>query len=113
MKVSVDFGGRFWKADQLLKPVLLTIRTVTREAMMGNPQDLKWAVWFEEDPKGLVLNRTNAVAINSLYGDDSAAWTGQKVVLHKSTTEMQGRTVDCVRIRGPKQPVASPEDIPY
>jgi hypothetical protein len=115
MRVSVDFGGRFWKAEHLLKPVLLTIKSVSQEAMMGDTRDMKWVLWFEEDARGLVLNQTNAKIIDSLYGDDSDVWKEKQIVLFKSNTEMQGRIVDCVRVREPKNKQAPPPDdqIPF
>ncbi len=45
---------------------------------MGNPADTKIVVYFEEDPRGLVLNQTNGNAIQSLYGKDSDAIIGKQ-----------------------------------
>ena len=33
-------------------------------------------VWFDNNKKGLVLNRTNNRTIRGAYGDDVAGWTG-------------------------------------
>lgn len=103
MKFSDEFGGKYWKAADLVKPRLLTISKFEYEPMMGNLSDMKWVAYFAEDKRGLVLNQTNGNMIKSLFGDDSERCTGKKIVLFQSNTEMQGRTVPCIRVRAPKE----------
>ena len=112
MKFYDQFGGKYWKAADLTEPRLLTISRFEREAMMGNTADQKWVLYFEEDRRGLVLNQTNAEAIRTAYGDDSRESIGQRLVLFPTNTELQGRTVECIRVRKPEGP-PSAEDIPY
>jgi hypothetical protein len=95
---------------------LLTAKAVTQEPMQGDPNNEKYLLHFEEDPRGLVLNVTNARALGEILGDDSADWPGQKVVLYATTTDFAGTTVDCIRVRAPKrqaaeatQPTESPD----
>src|ERR1041384_3437644 len=86
--------------------------------------DEKPVLYFHGKEKGLVLNRTNWNNIALAYGDESDEWEGKTLVLFPATTDFQGRTVDCVRVRpapgkavankpAPKKqepPPADPED---
>ena len=91
---ALDLGG---------KPVLYTIKLVT-PVTMGLPgeQEEKIVVYFEEETRGLVLNKTNAVTLVDLFGDDSDAWAGEQVVLFGDRAAYMGKTHDVIRIRKPK-----------
>lgn len=58
-----------------------------------------------EDGKGnpvplpLALNKTNAKTVAGLYGNKPAAWVGRLITLYPTTTDVGGRTEDCIRIR--------------
>ena len=58
-----------------------------------------------EDSKGnavplpLALNKTNAKTVAGLYGNKPAAWVGRLITLYSTTTDVGGRTEDCIRIR--------------
>jgi hypothetical protein len=91
MEFSKAFSGKYWKSSDLPKPQLVTITGFAEEPMMGNSADMN----------------------KSLYGDNSDACIGKQIVLCKAQTEMQGRTVDCIRVRAPKAQQPFPEDAPY
>lgn len=112
MRFSDEFGGKYFKAADMAEPRLLTVKRFNKEAMMGDPTDVKWVAYFEEDRRGLVLNQTNGTTLKSLFGNDSEKSVGKQIVLYKATTEMQGRTVECLRLRANKD--SGPEDdVPY
>lgn len=67
----------------------------------GGRKSKKPLVKFKGADKGLALNKTNGKAIAALYGTDTNDWTGKKVTLFRSTTEMAGETVRCIRIKKP------------
>lgn len=58
-----------------------------------------------EDSKGnavplpLALNKTNAKTVAGLYGNKPASWVGKTITLYPTTTDVGGRTEDCIRIR--------------
>lgn len=58
-----------------------------------------------EDSKGnavplpLALNKTNAKTVAGLYGNKPAGWVGKTITLYPTTTDVGGRTEDCIRIR--------------
>lgn len=99
MKISDLFPSRYLRATDLgTKEHRVTIGVVRLEEMAGKRKPV---VYFEGAKKGLVLNRTNALAIARLYGDDTDAWPGKKVVLYASLATVAGERVDCVRVREP------------
>ncbi len=56
-------------------------------------------------PLPLLLNKTNAKTIARLYGKAPRGWIGHLITLYCTTTERNGETVDCIRIR-PEEPKA-------
>ena len=46
-----------------------------------------------------ILNRTNARAIAKLHGAELEAWSGKKVTLYPTTTQVGAETKDCIRVR--------------
>jgi hypothetical protein len=47
----------------------------------------------------LALNKTNAKTIAQLYGNNPGKWAGKLITLYPTTTEVGGRTEDCIRVR--------------
>ena len=78
----------------------------------GSEED-KPCIYFQGKQKGCVLNRTNAGAIASKYGDDTDDWTGKPVVVYPDQTMFQGKSVDCVRMRIPASVALPEDDIPF
>lgn len=107
------------------KPLLLTMTKLTREnvAMEGAEQDLKWALWFAESDKPMVLNSINIQLIGATYGPETDNWPGKKIVLfHDPNVSFGGKLVGGLRVRAPKnkptqttppeQPVVSDQPAP-
>jgi hypothetical protein len=67
----------------------------------GGRKSKKPCIKFKGADKALALNKTNGKAIAQLYGTDVSEWPGKKVTLFRSTTEMAGETVRCIRIKKP------------
>jgi hypothetical protein len=102
--------SRFLRAEDLTQDKVLRIKLVTEELIgQGAGQKKKLVVWFTNDPKGLVLNRTNNRSIRGAYGDDVAGWAGKLIVLFRTKTDFNGELVDALRVRipPPKQAKAS------
>src|SRR5262249_52811200 len=101
------FPSRFLKcADLNGKSAVLTIKSASLEKLKnGNgEEETKTVIYFEKAKKGLILNRTNWDKIAELTGeDDSDNWPGSRVEVFPATTEMRGKTVDCIRVRAPAQ----------
>lgn len=56
-------------------------------------------ITFEGQEKKFGCNRTNAVTIANLYGNDTRQWKGKALTLFPTTTQFKGDTVDCIRVR--------------
>jgi len=80
-----------------------TICNVSVEGMKsegGDDRD-KGVVWFDEDPRGLVLNVTLTVILRDLFGVDLEGWHGKRITLFNDTSVRRGpKVVGGIRIKG-------------
>ena len=99
-KVSESFGGKWLKALDVGPRGLKGIIDEVTQEEVGNGDDkkLKLIVWIRGQDKGLVLNVTNANDLASIYGDDTEAWNGKRIVLKADRVMFQGKSVDGIRI---------------
>ena len=96
MKSADAFPSRFFKALNLKsKPRRVVIDRVGHEEL--NDEE-KHILYFRDEPKQLVLNKTNWETIEELHGD-SEDWPGQAIELFADKTTYQGKRTDCVRVR--------------
>ncbi|HEC61932.1 MAG TPA: hypothetical protein ENI27_06715 [bacterium] len=95
------------EADLMGSPKTFTMVSVSVEKV---GDDTKPVVHFQEDARGLVLNKTNANTISDVYGRETDDWTGKKIELYPHTTEFQGHMVPCIRVRKPQQAASTPDD---
>jgi hypothetical protein len=92
--------SRFFKAADVQAEKKLRIKDVTEEEI-GQDKQKKLVVWFDNDPRGLVLNKTNNRALRGAFGDDCAGWKGKIIVVYPTTDEFRGRMVPVLRVRIP------------
>jgi len=78
------------------------IRDVTAEEV---GKEKKLIVWFTNDEKGLVLNKTNNRVLREKFGDDVAGWIG-KIIVVFSTTRLR-------QFFAPRTLVAGGKDCPF
>jgi hypothetical protein len=108
MKISDLFPSKYVKASDLNgRTVTLTIKELRVEEMgHGSEKERKAVVYFERATKGLVLNRTNAMIIAGLYGDESDDWRGCRITIYPTKVRAFGSMQDCIRVREeiPAQP---------
>ena len=98
--------SHFLKADDIDGERKFRIKTVTEE-MVGTEKEKKLVVWFTNDAKGLVLNKTNNRVLRGAFGDDTAGWAGKIIVLFSMMVPMQGKMVAGLRVRIPPPKQAS------
>jgi hypothetical protein len=107
MKISDAFPSKYLKATDLNgRAIRVKIDGCTLEPM-GDGQRKPVLTFIGKD-KALVLNKTNASMIVSAYGDDADRWHGKGLEVYPDKTSMQGRVVDCVRVRVPYSSEATP-----
>jgi hypothetical protein len=87
-------------ADLNGKTITLTIaKLVVEELGHGNEKERKPVLYFQKATKGLVLNRTNAMTIASLYGDESDDWPGKRISIYPTRVRAFGSMQDTIRVR--------------
>lgn len=101
---AVDFG-----VTMPAEPTL-TIKSVPLEKveqLKGDDSDGgaakvrdRWIVYCEESPRGWVMNRTNAICLAALFGDDVEGWVGHKVTLHAMMVQVGPKKDLGIRIKG-------------
>lgn len=105
MKVGSLFPSNFLKAADLQERQITV--TIDRVAMEDIGSDHKPVLYFQGKEKGLVLNKTNTTTIAAGYGDDTDDWGGGEVIIYPSTTDFQGKVVDCIRVKlPPRKPIS-------
>lgn len=101
MNVNDLFPSKFLKAHDLGgKAFTLTIRDITLENVgHGAEQERKLTLAFEKATKMMLLNRTNAMIIASLYGPETDAWKGKAVTVYSARVKAFGSWHDALRIK--------------
>jgi hypothetical protein len=90
----------FFKAEGTEGERRLRIKNATEE-LVGAEKEKKLVVWFTNDERGLVLNKTNNRTLRGAFGDDTAGWTGKVIIIFPMMVEMGGKMVPGVRVRIP------------
>ncbi len=83
------------------KDVSVIIEKIVSEElqMEGGKKERRCILSFKGAKKRFVLNITNAKTIARIYGRDTAAWIGQKIILFPTETKFGSETVECIRIK--------------
>lgn len=101
-----DLAGRDWTL------VIRKVEAGVLENAQSRRKDRKPVIHFKGARKPLALNKTNAKAIATLYGNETDAWIGKKVTLYSSKTSFGNeQDIDCIRIR-PREPTGKAEELP-
>ena len=101
--------SKYFKAADMPTEKKLRIKDVTEEWIgMGNDKEKKLCVWFTNDHRGLVLNRTNNRTLRGEFGDACDGWKGKIIGLFPTQDDFRGRMVPVLRVRipPPKQAAA-------
>jgi hypothetical protein len=91
--------SRFFRGEDLKNEIRLKIKNVTEEKMADG--EVKLTVWFTNDKRGLVLNRTNNRTIRAAFGDAVDGWSGKVIVLYPTEADYRGKMGPAVRVRIP------------
>lgn len=100
VNINNVFPSKYLSAEDIAgQEYTVTIRNVAMEQF--DDGESKAIVHFNELPKGLTLNKTNAKTIASMYGPETDSWNGQKVTVFTIWTEYQGKQTQGIRVRPP------------
>jgi len=102
------------------RDVVVTIATAGGGEITGQAgrKSKKPVISFVGKEKKMAINATNGKALAGMYGTYVQDWVGKKVALYKTTTQMGGETMECIRIRpqvpreAAKTPAANDSDEP-
>ena len=99
--LASEFDKSKWlRAEDLKAEKKFRIKEVTPEEV-GERREQKLVVWFTNDKRGLVLNKTNNRTIRGYYGDDVAGWAGKIIIVFPTMVPMGGKMVPALRVRIP------------
>jgi hypothetical protein len=114
--VDQMFPSKYIKAGDCEEAdLILTVRTVKMEDVgQGENAETKPVVYFDEEEKGLVLNKTNATTISELHGRNTDQWTGKRIALYATEVEYGGKVSMGIRVRlkAPKAAAANGNEAP-
>jgi len=108
MKRNQAFPSKFLNKDDVESPKTWTIRGVFKEVLEGeNGVEEKPVLDFEEEEaKPFILNQTNWIVLEDLYGEDSDSWIGKRIELYKDASVMFGsKRVGRIRCRKPTEAI--------
>ena len=108
MHISNLKDSKYLKKEDCDPPILVTITECVEEnvAKEGQPPEMKWALYFKEIEKPIILNSTNGQIIAGITGsEETDDWVGKKIVLyHDPNVSFGGKLVGGIRARAPRQP---------
>ncbi len=107
------FPGKYLKASDFAQPRILTMRALVEREQFTDGTS-KPVMYFNEETRGWVINKTNGAILKAGYGTPQGC-IGRQVELFATQVPMQGRVVDAIRCRIPvpaavaqPAPVAAP-----
>ena len=101
VNINEEFPSKYLKSGDLQgAAVKVKISNILSEDIGG---DRKLIMYFAGKTKGMVLNKTNARTIADVYGDDTDNWIGGLIEVFAMKVDFQGRMVDGLRVRIPRQ----------
>jgi hypothetical protein len=116
MVLASDFDkSKYLNAEDLKSEKKFRIKDVTVEAIgTGSKKEEKLVVWFKNDKRGLVLNKTNNRTVRNSFGDDVSGWNEKIIIVFPTMVPFQGKMTPALRVRiptpkgGDGQAVAAP-----
>ena len=96
MNIDTAFPSNYLKAADIEEDTTLTITDVKVEKLGDDERPI---VYFEEQDKGLVLNKTNANTIKGMYTSDTDNWLGKKITLFATEVDYAGKQTMAIRVR--------------
>lgn len=104
MKMNEAFPSKYLNAKDFDEDQTLTIKEWSQEEFDGdNGKENKVILYFNETPKGFVLNKTNWASIEKVTGsDDTDDWVGRQITLYATEVPFGKDMVWSIRVRTPR-----------
>jgi len=103
MKANDLFPSKYLKSEDLEGDVTLTIDSCSLEEFKNKDtgkSENKLVVYFKDQEKGLLVNKTNFKSIAEITGqDDTDNWTGKKITLTVIDVDAFGDVVAAIRVK--------------
>jgi len=110
--LASDFDkSKYLRAEDLKAEKKFRIKDVTVE-VTGDDQEKKLVVWFTNEERGLMLNKTNNRTLRGAFGDDTEAWKKKILVLFPTMVPYRGKLVPGLRVRIPPPKIAAASPAP-
>jgi hypothetical protein len=109
MLLASDYDkSKFFKGGDLDREKKFRIKVVTDEELTDSAgkKEKKLCVWFTNDPRALVLNKTNLRTLKGAFGDNTAGWATKVITMFPVMAD-NGKPGLRVRILPPKQAAAT------
>lgn len=101
MNIFDEFPSKYLKASDFPEERQATMKHV-EHGEVGDG-DRKPILYFNEYEKGLVMNKTNANNVASLYGPETAMWAGKPITIATAWVDFQGKSTQAIRLYPPQQ----------
>jgi hypothetical protein len=104
--LASDFDkSKYLRAEDLKAAKKFRIKAVTVEVVGNDRKERKLVVWFTNDERGLVLNKTNNRTLRGDFGDDTSVWPNKIIVVFPTMVDIGGKMTPALRVRipSPKQ----------
>lgn len=96
MNINESFPSKYLKAVDLKgRKIKVQIERIEIEKL---GDDTKPVIYFLGKDKGLVLNKSNAMIITSVFGPETNDWEGQQIYLYSAKVAFNGQMVDALRV---------------
>lgn len=94
------FPSPYLAASDVEHSPTVTVKAFQKKTMKNRDGDdeVKPVIYFNEFDKGMVLNKTNADIIASLYGNVLENWVGERVQLQSVIVEAFGKRQPAIRV---------------
>jgi hypothetical protein len=103
--------SKYLRAEDVKADKKFRIKAVTEEQFdKEGGGEKKLVLWFSNDDRGLVLNKSNNRTLRGAFDDDTANWVGKVIAVFPMMTEFRGKMTPGLRVRipPPKEAAASP-----
>lgn len=100
--ISKMYPGRFLEAADLAgKTITVKIESIKGDQLETDKGKKRaYFLNFVGKKKALLLNKTNALFLGAMFGDNPNAWEGKRIAIYPTKTSFGPDTVDCIRVFG-------------